>query len=30
MREGRELVGWGMATGVWEAMMQQSTAPARC
>lgn len=22
MREGRELVGWGMATGAWEAQMQ--------
>ena len=28
MREGRELVGWGMATGVWEAMMMQSSASA--
>ncbi len=28
MREGRELVGWGMATGVWESMMQQSGAQA--
>ena len=26
MREGRELIGWGMATGVWEAMMQQTSA----
>ncbi len=28
MREGRELVGWGMATGVWESMMQQTSAHA--
>ena len=28
MREGRELVGWGMATGVWEAMMQKTSARA--
>ena len=28
MREGRELVGWGMATGVWEALMQQTSAHA--
>jgi xanthine dehydrogenase YagR molybdenum-binding subunit len=28
MREGRELVGWGMATGVWESMMMQSSAHA--
>jgi xanthine dehydrogenase YagR molybdenum-binding subunit len=28
MREGRELVGWGMATGVWESMMMQSSAQA--
>ncbi|KQT78533.1 xanthine dehydrogenase family protein molybdopterin-binding subunit [Methylobacterium sp. Leaf466] len=28
MTEGRELVGWGMATGVWEALMQQSSAQA--
>ena len=28
MREGRELVGWGMATGVWESMMQQTSARA--
>ena len=28
MREGRELIGWGMATGVWEAMMQQTSARA--
>ena len=28
MREGRELVGWGMATGIWESMMMQSSAQA--
>ncbi|WP_232631483.1 xanthine dehydrogenase family protein molybdopterin-binding subunit [Methylobacterium sp. Leaf118] len=28
MREGRELVGWGMATGIWESMMMQSSAHA--
>ncbi|GJE58353.1 xanthine dehydrogenase family protein molybdopterin-binding subunit [Methylobacterium trifolii] len=28
MREGKELVGWGMATGVWESMMMQSSARA--
>ena len=28
MRDGRELVGWGMATGVWEAMMQKTSARA--
>ena len=27
MRDGSELVGWGMATGVWEAL-QMKTAPA--
>lgn len=27
MRKGKELIGWGMATGVWEAAM--SPAPAR-
>jgi xanthine dehydrogenase YagR molybdenum-binding subunit len=29
MREGHELVGLGMATGVWEASMQQAQARAR-
>ena len=24
MRDGRELVGWGMATGVWEALQMES------
>ncbi|WP_342107994.1 xanthine dehydrogenase family protein molybdopterin-binding subunit [Methylobacterium sp. SI9] len=28
MRDGRELVGWGVATGVWESMMMQSSAIA--
>ncbi|WP_164018057.1 xanthine dehydrogenase family protein molybdopterin-binding subunit [Pyxidicoccus trucidator] len=28
MRDGRELVGWGMATGVWEAMQQPASAKA--
>ncbi|MEA1830986.1 xanthine dehydrogenase family protein molybdopterin-binding subunit [Methylobacterium durans] len=28
MREGKELVGWGMATGVWESLMQKSSAQA--
>ncbi|RVU12592.1 xanthine dehydrogenase family protein molybdopterin-binding subunit [Methylobacterium oryzihabitans] len=29
MREGRELIGYGLATGVWEAMMMKSSASAR-
>ncbi len=28
MREGRELVGWGMACGIWEAQMQKISARA--
>jgi len=28
MKEGHELVGWGMATGMWEAQMQQTSARA--
>jgi len=28
MRAGRELIGWGMASGVWEAMMMKSSAKA--
>jgi xanthine dehydrogenase YagR molybdenum-binding subunit len=28
MKEGRELVGWGMATGIWEAQMQETSASA--
>jgi xanthine dehydrogenase YagR molybdenum-binding subunit len=26
MRDGRELVGWGMATGIWEAMQMKAGA----
>ncbi|MHA6492432.1 xanthine dehydrogenase family protein molybdopterin-binding subunit [Pseudomonas borbori] len=29
LREGNELIGWGMATGVWEAMQQKASARAR-
>ncbi|WP_224250172.1 xanthine dehydrogenase family protein molybdopterin-binding subunit [Hyalangium gracile] len=28
MREGRQLVGWGMATGIWDAMQQAASARA--
>ena len=28
MRDGRELIGWGMATGVWEAQMMRTSAAA--
>ena len=28
MRDGRWLVGWGMATGIWEAMRQKASAKA--
>ncbi|HJS87710.1 MAG TPA: xanthine dehydrogenase family protein molybdopterin-binding subunit [Acetobacteraceae bacterium] len=28
MRDGRELVGWGMACGIWEATMQTTSARA--
>ncbi|MDH0746842.1 xanthine dehydrogenase family protein molybdopterin-binding subunit [Pseudomonas sp. GD03842] len=28
MREGKELVGWGMAGGVWEAMQMKASAKA--
>lgn len=28
-REGRELVGWGMATGMWDAFLQKAEASAR-
>jgi xanthine dehydrogenase YagR molybdenum-binding subunit len=28
MREGRELIGWGMASGVWEANMMRTSARA--
>ena len=26
MREGSELIGWGMASGVWEALQMPFTA----
>ncbi len=29
MREGRELIGWGMAAGAWESQMQKTSASAR-
>ncbi|WP_026019679.1 xanthine dehydrogenase family protein molybdopterin-binding subunit [Komagataeibacter europaeus] len=29
MRDGRELVGWGMATGIWDAMFSPTSARAR-
>ena len=29
MREGSELVGWGMATGMWDAMFMKTSARAR-
>jgi xanthine dehydrogenase YagR molybdenum-binding subunit len=28
MRDGTELVGWGMATGIWEAMQMKASAKA--
>ncbi|MET1078630.1 MAG: xanthine dehydrogenase family protein molybdopterin-binding subunit [Pseudomonas sp.] len=28
-REGQQWIGWGMATGVWEAMQQKASAKAR-
>src|SRR5437899_9450340 len=28
MRDGHELVGWGMATGIWEAMQLKASARA--
>ncbi|KFE68032.1 xanthine dehydrogenase family protein molybdopterin-binding subunit [Hyalangium minutum] len=28
MRDGKQLIGWGMATGVWEAMQQPASAKA--
>ncbi|WP_114952029.1 xanthine dehydrogenase family protein molybdopterin-binding subunit [Sphingosinicella terrae] len=28
MREGRELIGWGMATGIWEAMQSKTACRA--
>ena len=29
MRDGQELVGWGMATGMWDAMFMKTSAKAR-
>ena len=29
MREGRELIGWGMATGLWDAQFSKTSARAR-
>ena len=29
MREGSELVGWGMATGMWDAMFSKTSASAK-
>jgi xanthine dehydrogenase YagR molybdenum-binding subunit len=29
MRQGRELIGWGVAGGVWEAMQMKASAKAR-
>ncbi|AQU87513.1 aldehyde oxidase [Komagataeibacter nataicola] len=29
MRDGRELIGWGMATGIWDAMFSPTSARAR-
>jgi xanthine dehydrogenase YagR molybdenum-binding subunit len=29
MREGRQLIGWGMAGGVWEAMQMKASAKAQ-
>lgn len=28
MQEGKELIGWGMATGIWEALMLKASARA--
>ncbi len=28
MRDGHELIGWGMATGIWEAMQMEASAKA--
>ncbi|WP_257450372.1 xanthine dehydrogenase family protein molybdopterin-binding subunit [Archangium lipolyticum] len=28
MRDGKQLIGWGLATGIWEAMQQQASARA--
>lgn len=29
MREGQELIGWGVATGMWDAMFSQTSAAAK-
>ncbi|MDO9439415.1 MAG: xanthine dehydrogenase family protein molybdopterin-binding subunit [Beijerinckiaceae bacterium] len=29
MRDGRELIGWGVATGMWDALFQKTSARAR-
>jgi xanthine dehydrogenase YagR molybdenum-binding subunit len=29
MRQGRELVGWGVSTGIWDAFLQKAEARAR-
>jgi len=29
MREGQELIGWGVATGMWDAMFSQTSASAK-
>jgi xanthine dehydrogenase YagR molybdenum-binding subunit len=29
MRDGKELVGWGMATGIWEALFTEHSASAK-
>ncbi len=29
MRDGKELIGWGVATGMWDAMFSQTSASAR-
>jgi len=28
MRDGSELIGWGMASGIWEAMQLKASAKA--
>ena len=28
MTEGNELIGWGMASGIWEAMQVEASAKA--
>lgn len=29
MKQGKELIGWGVATGVWDAMFMETTASAK-